>query len=239
MGYDINYSSSTTSEKAVLGTIEADASGLNGSFEDERMRGEKILKKMIQFDFKTVLDVGAGAFDHSNKFIDDGRIVDAVDFGESVYYQPENTDRIRNVFIGNFNTIEFTEKYDALWCSHILEHQLNVNHFLVKVNSLIKEGGYLGIVVPPRKPFIVGGHLTLWNAGLLLYNLVIAGFDCSENCKILQYDYNIGLIIKKKQIEEFPDDLTMDKGDLEKLAPFFPFDTKHGFNGDIMKLNWD
>ena len=46
--------------------------------------------------------------------------------------------------------------------------------FLKKVHSLLNEGGYLAIIVPPRKPFIVGGHVTIWNAGLVLYNLILA-----------------------------------------------------------------
>ncbi|GAF76880.1 unnamed protein product [marine sediment metagenome] len=107
-----------------------------------------------------------------------------------------------------------------------------------KINFLLKENGILGIVVPPRKPSIVGGHFTLWNAGLLLYNLVMAGFDCSHYCKILQYDYNIGVIIKKKNIKKYPANLSMDKGDIELLSYFFPFEVKHNFNGDIMKFNW-
>ena len=94
----------------------------------------------------------------------------------------------------------------------------------------VNEGGYLAIIVPPRKPFIVGGNITLWNAGLVLYNLVLAGFDCSEYCDILQYDYNIGIIIKKKSINQLPNDLSMDKGDIEKLSKYFPFDSKHNFN---------
>lgn len=66
----------------------------------------------------------------------------------------------------------------------------------------MKEGGYLSIIVPTRKPLIVGGHVTIWNAWLVLYNLILAGFDCSKYCDILQYDYNIGIIIKKKTIAQ-------------------------------------
>lgn len=238
MKYELKYKSSTISENATLGTIESDATGLNGKFDSEPFRGFKILEKLLEYDFKTVLDVGAGGFQHSQKLIDNDRIVDAVDFGESVYYEKGNTKGIRNLYLGDFNKLKFDYTYEAIWCSHILEHQLNVNQFLKKINDLLDEGGVLGIVVPPRKPFIVGGHLSLWNAGLLLYNLVMAGFDCSKNCHILQYDYNIGIVIKKKSIESFPDNLTMDKGDLKKLQSFFPFNVEHGFNGDILEFNW-
>ena len=52
--------------------------------------------------------------------------------------------------------------------------------FLGKIRNVVKEGGLVGIVVPPRKPFITDGHVSLWNAGLVVYHLVLAGFDCSE-----------------------------------------------------------
>ena len=144
---------------------------------------------------------------------------------------------INNFYKGDFNKINIPCKYDAIWCSHILEHQNNPNIFLKKINSHLKENGYLAIVVPPRKPFIVGGHVSIWNAGLLLYHLVLAGFDTS-NSKILQYDYNIGIIIKKKSIK-LPN-LNYDIGDLEKLKEFFPVQIENdSFNGDIFNLNID
>lgn len=239
--YHITYSSTSLkkSVQAELGTIESDMSGNFGRFDPEKLRGERILNKFLELDFTTVLDIGAGELQHSKTFVDSGKTVDICDYGNSVYYKKKVDDTgIRNQYIGDFNSIDIDQTYDAIWCCHILEHQLNVNLFLRKINTLLKEDGYLGIVVPPRKPNIVGGHVTLWNAGLVLYNLVLAGFDCS-NCKILQYDYNIGIIIKKRTITNLPDNLSMDKGDLELLSEYFPFDAKHDFNGDIMKLNWD
>jgi 2-dehydro-3-deoxyphosphooctonate aldolase (KDO 8-P synthase) len=237
--YAVNYNSSTINTKALLGTIESDVSGFNGNFEKETVRGYKIISKLLELPFNTVLDIGAGALEHSKIFMENTKIVDICDYGNSVYYRQHNNEvskKIRNVYIGDFNDIEINTKYDAIWCSHILEHQLNVNLFLKKIHSLLNEGGYLAIIVPPRKPFIVGGHVSIWNAGLVLYNLILAGFDCSEYCEILQYDYNIGIIIKKKTIKELPKDLSMDKGDIEKLSCYFPFDAKHDFNGDIMEL---
>jgi 2-dehydro-3-deoxyphosphooctonate aldolase (KDO 8-P synthase) len=240
--YNILYESSSTKLKeAKLGTIEYDISGFSNSFEKEKMRGYKILEKFIKLEFNTVLDIGAGELIHTNEFIKNKKIVDICDFGNSCYFQNKTNDFINNVrksYIGNFNEIEFSEIYDAVWCSHILEHQINPNIFLKKIKSLLKKNGYLGIVVPPRKPFIVGGHVTLWNAGLLLYNLILAGFDCSKECYIKQYDYNIGIIIKNVDIESFPKDLAMDKGDIEKLSKYFPIEVYHNFNGDIMSFNW-
>lgn len=64
-----------------------------------------MLEKMLTLNFETVLDNVAGAFDHLNTFLKDGRIVDAVDYGESVYYEPENTDGIRHVYIEDLNNL--------------------------------------------------------------------------------------------------------------------------------------
>lgn len=237
--YILNYDSSTIENtKAYLGTIEKDVSGFNGKFEKEKLRSEKILDIFLKLDFNTVLDIGAGSLEHSEVFVNNNKIVDICDYGNSIYYKKRKTieEKIDNIYIGDFNKINFGKKYDAIWCSHILEHQLNVNTFLKKINNLLKEGGYLSIIVPPRKPFIVGGHVTLWNSGLLLYNLILAGFDCKE-CFIYQYDYNIGVIIRKKSISQFPEEISMDKGDIELLSKYFPFNVKHNFNGDIMKFN--
>ncbi len=222
-----------------MGTIEKDASGLLGSFEKENIRSEKILNKFLEMRFDSLLDVGAGSLQHTQVFLDNGKVVDICDYGQSIYYDKRIQDiesKIRNKYIGDFNNINFNQTYDAIWCSHILEHQLNVGLFLKKIHSLLKEDGYLAIIVPPRKPFVVGGHVTIWNAGLVLYNLVLAGFDCSKECFIRQYDYNIGIIIRKKTIKEFPEKLSMDKGDIELLSKYFPFEVQHDFNGDIM--NW-
>lgn len=141
--YDLIYKSSTTNCKAELGTIEKDISGLSGSFEKENLRGEKILNKFLTLKFDNILDIGAGALQHTEVFLNNGKIVDICDYGNSVYYDArlENIEnQIRNKYIGDFNYIEFNGKYDAIWSSHILEHQPNVGLFLSKIKSLLKEG---------------------------------------------------------------------------------------------------
>jgi hypothetical protein len=71
--------------------------------------------------------------------------------------------------------------------------------------------------------------------GLLLYNLIIAGFDCSE-ASVKTYNYNCSVIVKKKPAT-LPK-LRYDTGDIERLSQFFPFDARQGFNGQILELNW-
>lgn len=234
--YNVNYSSSTITKKGELGSIENDACGNFGKFEIEDFRGKKMFDILINKEFTSILDIGAGEMKATEAFINKNKIVDICDFDNSYYYKKSKIiDKINKKYIGDFNTLKFDKMYDAIWCSHVLEHSLNPNMFLKKIFSLLNEGGYLTIIVPPRKPFIVGGHVSIWNGGLLLYHLVLANFDCSE-AQVLQYDYNICIIVKKKTI--ILPKLNYDIGDLLLLNKFFPIDIKEdSFNGDIMNLN--
>jgi hypothetical protein len=89
--------------------------------------------------------------------------------------------------------------------------------------------------VPPAKHEIVGGHLSIWNAGLLTYNLVLAGIDCSQ-IRIKRYGYNISAIVHNRRIT-LPA-LRNDSGDLEILKPYLPAWLRDGVNGDIAEWNW-
>lgn len=187
---------------------------------------EAILKK---YQFQTVLDIGCGQGLHSNAFRTHLKTVIGIDAGDHW-----GTPEIKADFI----TYDFVEPFDLVWCSHMLEHQPNVQQFLHKVYAVLKPGGILAITVPPRKPSIVGGHVSIWNAGLLLYNLILAGFDCRD-AMIQQYDYNISVIVRKSYASLPP--LKMDSGDIELLAPYFPraLEAVQNFSGDIADMQWD
>lgn len=136
----------------------------------------------------------------------------------------------------DFLDMAHLKQYDAIWTAHALEHMPNPGIFLTKCFHLLKDNGILCVTVPPLKHSIVGGHVTLWNAGLLLYNLILAGFDCSE-AMVKSYGYNISVVVKKRYAKP-PETLRMDKGDIEKLAKFFPMEVTQGFNGEIENINW-
>ncbi len=184
--------------------------------------------------FETVLDVGSGAGAHSKVFEKNGKQVTSVDFGVSAYYQ--RTADHGEVVLGDYCEVLFKEQFDLVWASHVLEHQPNVNLFLKKVFSDLKEGGWLAVTVPPLKHQIVGGHVSLWNAGVLLYHLILAGFDCSA-ASIKRYGYNISIVVRKRSILELPA-LHYDTGDIDRLSRYFPPGLRERFNGDIRELNW-
>lgn len=196
--------------------------------------GMQGMQKLINdFVFETILDIGCGRGVHSEIFKKKGKNVTSIDYGNSVYFQ---SGKPKNAIVGDYMGYEPEEKFDSIWCCHVLEHQLNPNLFLKKIYNDLKEDGILAITVPPLKHTIVGGHVSLWNAGLLLYHLVHAGFDC-KNAALLKYAYNITCIVQKKSIDNFPK-LSFDTGDLDLLTSFMPDGLGEGFDGDIYELNW-
>ena len=196
--------------------------------------GMQGMQKLInQFQFETVLDIGCGKGIHSELFQLQGKTVTSIDYGDSVYFQ---SGKPNNAIIGDYMNYQPEVPFDCIWCCHVLEHQLNPNLFLRKIYNDLADGGVLAITIPPLKHEIVGGHVSLWNAGLLLYHLVHAGFDCKD-ASLLKYAYNITCIVKKKSIDNFPK-LTFDSGDIDLLASFLPEGLKEGFDGDIYELNW-
>jgi SAM-dependent methyltransferase len=195
---------------------------------------------LADYDFDSVLDVGGGAGEHAEVFSAFGKKVTSVDYGKSVYF--ERRDVRRQVIIGDFNTLDLPERYDLVWCSHVLEHQLDAHRFLQRLHLATREGGILALTVPPAKNEIVGGHVSLWNAGLLLYRLVLAGFDC-RGARVRSYGYNISVLLEKRSIT-LPE-LAFDSGDVRRLRPFLPTALAYApnalddpFEGRIDRLNW-
>jgi SAM-dependent methyltransferase len=179
---------------------------------------DKFIKLSLSQNKNNILDIGCGIhLPHTSIMRNSDLNVLTNDF-------------FNNDYIGKFVDINIDRKFDGIWCCHVLEHQQNVNTFLTKIYDTLEDDGLLAITVPPLKHSIVGGHLTLWNMGLLYYNLVSAGFDCS-NAIHRKYGYNISIILNKKSIVNMPN-LHYDKGDIELLAPYFPFSVCQGFDGD-------
>ncbi len=176
------------------------------------MNGDKALERLLTMPFESVLDVGSGDGRHAAVLASAGKDVTTISL------QPGA------MFVGDFLAYAGAP-VDCIWACHVLEHQRNVGLFLDKCFGDLKDGGILAVTVPPQKPELVGGHLTVWTLGRLLYNLILAGFDCSK-ATVMEYGYNISVIVGKRKAE-LPK-LKMDFGDIELLAPFFPFQVQHG-----------
>jgi SAM-dependent methyltransferase len=182
---------------------------------------------------KKVLDVGSGEGLHAKQFREHNKEVVTLDASEH-WGKPDILGSLEQ----SLGRVHSKGPYDLVWCSHVLEHQRNVGRFLECLHLVMREGDILAITVPPPKHEIVGGHVSIWNTGLLLYNLVLAGFDCSKaSCKA--YGYNISVVLEKKTITDLQKlGLHMDSGDIEKLSRYFPLEAKQGFRGDIVRLQW-
>lgn len=128
-----------------------------------------------------------------------------------------------------YSSIPSFFKYDIIWCSHVMEHLLDINEFINLLrDELYVSRGTLYLTVPPMKPELVGGHLTLWTPLLLCYNFIVRGWDLSD-ATILIDKYDITLITK---FHRRPDiQLNYDIGDIELLAPYFPCGVYQGING--------
>jgi|TARA_R110002020_G_scaffold363289_1_gene575570 SAM-dependent methyltransferase len=217
------------------------------------IRATLAIQKLIRdFEFDSVLDVGLGPGKHAKIFEHFGKKVSSCDM--VALHNP--------TYLGDFVDLEDKipdNSFDCIWASHVLEHQVNVANFLITAKKKLKDDGILAITVPPAKGQIVGGHVTIWNLGLLVYNLVSAGFDCSAGSGARYPAYDISFIVRKKDIgwnDELLKELGLkyssvskegalvaDGGDFFKLKPFFPSDTPwvpHGidqsFNGDLGTL---
>jgi len=171
----------------------------------------------------TLLNVGAGDCAHTDVFSDAGFKVTSID------KRPQRKDVLL------YTWQDYVGQFDYVWASHIMEHTNNVALFLHMMRRLCKPKGTIIITVPPAKHEIVGGHLTIWNMGLLFYNLVYAGFDCRES-RAKEYGYNIS-VFQQNVTFDVPE-LKDDEGDIETLAEWFPFPVRQGFDGRIKSVNW-
>ncbi len=183
-------------------------------------RSAAALQHCISLNPGRVIDVGSGGGAHANRFYANGAVVKCIDFGTSIYARNSNLNSEIDIIHGDFISWENIEKFDLVWCSHVLEHQRNVGLFIEKLISICEPDGYIAITVPSPHRRLWGGHLTLWTPGLLAYNIVMAGIDLSS--ATLLYGYREHSIIFKPKIIQLPDDIVFDNGDLIKLSSYLP-----------------
>lgn len=197
------------------------------------MRAKFLLERLLSHKPNKILDVGCGVTTpHLQMMLSNNATVTCID-------NIGGSQQIRKALFPDIAHLNLqSEQFDGIWASHVLEHSLEPHRFLKTCLDLLSPNGHIAIAVPPLKHEIVGGHVTLWNAGLLCYNLVLAGFNC-RYASIKKQDYDIGIIVQKQSIPCLPK-LNYDAGDIDLLAQYFPknLNIKEGFNGDISEHNW-
>ncbi len=135
--------------------------------------------------YKNALDIGSGSGNHTEVMRRFGLVVDQVDkYSDKAEIQED------------FMHYEFSEKYDVVFCSHVIEHQRNVGAFLDKIFDVLDDEGKLILTTPKHQAEkFIEGHLSACMLPLLIQNLIHAGFDCKsgkiisggpiENCFIV------------------------------------------------------
>lgn len=98
--------------------------------------------------------------------------------------------------VGDYLAIDIGERADAIWCSHVLEHQRNVGSFLEKIYDDLLPGGVLALTVPSALTPLVIGHCNVFTPMTLLYNLILAGFDCAD-AQVRTYYEQVSVIVRK------------------------------------------
>lgn len=112
-----------------------------------------------------------------------------------------------------------------------LHRQRNVGNYLDVAYNRLDIGGEVIVICPAYSNNIGSGNLSgPWNAGHLLYNLVVAGFDCKE-AKVSTFEHEIQIQAQKTYRK--PTTFV-----LNELSDFFPFDIYQHFNGNIKEVNW-
>ncbi len=184
--------------------------------------GYAAFRAITDDNFNSVLDVGSGGGQAAKAFAGKGRLVTCIDLGRSVYFQGSklNSSDVQIRFVkGDFLKLPAQQTYDLIWASHILEHQANVGLFIKKLLEYCHSSSLLCITVPVSDHRLVGGHLTLWTPGLLVYNLVINGIDCRES-RVIEDGREFSVVVPAK-LAKLPD-LDFDSGDIERLKAYFP-----------------
>lgn len=199
------------------------------------MHSQVFLPFTLNYQFESILDIGTGPTkNYVDFFSQNGKKIWSIAPNQRI----TSADPTVVMLDGMFETFDFPHKFDAVWASHVLEHTRNPGIFLDKIYDGLKPAGVLFVIVPPHKNKIVGGHVTAgWNIGLLMYNLILAGFDV-KNGRYKKSGYNVAAFVQKRESRDLPR-LRYDNGDIEILSDFWPNETfRQGFEGDVEEFNW-
>jgi SAM-dependent methyltransferase len=97
-------------------------------------------------------------------------------------------------------TLNFDQKFDVIWSSHVIEHIRNPGIFFDKMFNDLNEGGTLAIAVPyfeeNHPECIVDSHINKFSIGTMLYHLISAGFDC-KHISVTVNDGELCVLLKK------------------------------------------
>jgi SAM-dependent methyltransferase len=196
---------------------------------------------LAEYDFDTVFEIGAAA----------GSAARAMKFCGKRVYTVEIMPTFGADFVGDYLEINPGMQFDAIWCSHVLEHQRYLARFLERIYDDLRDGGVFALTVPRAVYPLLMGHCNVFTGAHLIYQLVLAGFDCAD-ARIRCYDWQTSVIVTKKAngISRQSFASTQYEGDLAPgyvkdiissfPRPWQPSLAKDGaIWGDMEKVNWE
>ncbi len=207
-----------------------------GTFEEKLYVSHLGFAKILtEYDFESVLDIGSGngTFARAFRFLcKDLTAIDVV---------PNHPTDVNADYIG----MSLQRQFDLIWCSHILEHQRNVGAFLDRVFEDLRDDGIVAITVPWALSPLMIGHPNIFTPLHIIYNLVLAGFDCRE-ARVKSYDWQFTVIVRKSRngvpksnvaTTHYPLDAPNFHPD---LLEFFPVEIPQGGHawGEADSINW-
>ena len=142
--------------------------------------------------YKTAIDIGSGAGIQTE-------ILRAA--GLEVFQLDKYSDKAE--YKVDFISHNFDQKFDIVYCSHVIEHQRNVGNFLDKIFDVMSDDGLL-LISAPKHPAedLINGHLNCFYSSYFIQQLIHAGFDL-KNGKYLSCAHieNAAIVSKARNFE--------------------------------------
>ena len=169
-------------------------------------------QRLIGEKYKTALDIGAGMGVQTEIMRHAGLEVFQLDkYSESADFQVD------------FIEHEFKQKFDIIYCSHVIEHQRNVGAFLDKIFDILEDDGLL-LMSAPTHPAerLIEGHLNCFFTTYFIQHLIHAGFDC-KNGKFLSCGGIENATRKFPPPDEHPEGKSLERVIIDSLCSISSF----------------
>lgn len=131
----------------------------------QKVRNYTLQKKLqlinsFNSEQKTLLDIGAGTGDFLATCLQNNWKV----FGVEPNLEARNIAKEKNVFLQERIDFFTENKFDVITLWHVLEHVENLEEYIYKLKSLLKENGTLVIAVPNFKSYDATYYKEFWAA---------------------------------------------------------------------------
>lgn len=213
----------------------AKQSGVVLKSDHEKIQFASSLEFIDLIDFKKIkkiADVGAGPGNQAKYLSSLGLNVTCIDYVEPRYDLK-----------WLLPTDASGDRYDAIWSHHCLEHIPDPVSALVEWKDMLNPGGKLFLTVPEIGLTMSSGHINSFNLPLLMYQLAMAGFNCSAKQFTKVRSHLRIAVTKSKKYSPSSSSLTRSLSELASYGLFPPSVTtaikeSGRFSAKDMHLNW-